>query len=183
MPREGTGAIDTSTPCAPAAAAPTRSFGLLYGIGFGGFVDGIVLHQILRWHHMVSDVDDYPTTTVAGLEANTLADGFFHVATWLFLLTASVVAIRSWQQGRLAPSWRFHFGLVLAGWGIFNLVEGARAAQEQRADQQPPPAQHQPRDGPGERARVAEPAVHERSGRAPGSSDRSGTSGRAPRDR
>ena len=30
----------------------------------------------------------------------------------------------SWRQGRLAPSWSFHFGLVLAGWGIFNLVEG-----------------------------------------------------------
>lgn len=25
---------------------------------------------------------------------------------------------------RLAPSWSFHFGLVMAGWGIFNLVEG-----------------------------------------------------------
>ncbi len=112
----------TRTPTS--AAAPSRSFGLLYGIGFGGFVDGILLHQLLQWHHMVSDVDDYPTTTLAGLEANTVADGFFHVATWLFLLLASVLAVRSWQQGRLAPSWGFHFGLVLAGWGIFNLVEG-----------------------------------------------------------
>ena len=54
-----------------AAAAPPRAIGLLYGIGFGGFVDGIVLHQLLQWHHMVSHVADYPTTTVAGLEANT----------------------------------------------------------------------------------------------------------------
>ena len=30
---------------------------MLYGIGLGGFVDGIVLHQVLQWHHMVSDVD------------------------------------------------------------------------------------------------------------------------------
>ncbi|MDP2772074.1 MAG: DUF2243 domain-containing protein [Nocardioides sp.] len=103
---------------------PSRSFGLLYGIGFGGFVDGIVLHQMLQWHHMVSAVDDYPTTTVAGLEANTLADGFFHVATWVCLFAASVLALSSWQQGRLAPNWRFHFGLVLAGWGVFNVVEG-----------------------------------------------------------
>ncbi len=103
---------------------PTKSFGLLYGIGFGGFVDGIVLHQVLQWHHMISDVQGYPTTTVAGLEANTLADGFFHVATWFFLLAASLAAIRAWQQGRLAPTWRFHLGLVLAGFGIFNLVEG-----------------------------------------------------------
>ncbi|MCD4525576.1 DUF2243 domain-containing protein [Nocardioides sp. cx-173] len=103
---------------------PPRAFGLLYGIGFGGFVDGIVLHQILQWHHMVSDVAEYPTTTVAGLEANTLADGLFHVATWVCLLAATVLAISTWQRGRLAPTWRFHLGLMLAGWGLFNLAEG-----------------------------------------------------------
>lgn len=27
-------------------------------------------------------------------------------------------------EGRFAPRWSFHFGLVLMGWGIFNLVEG-----------------------------------------------------------
>ena len=121
----------TSAPATPARPAtgrdarpPSRAAGLCYGIGFGGFVDGILLHQILQWHHMVSDVAAHPTTTVAGLEANTLADGFFHVATWLFLLAASLLTIRAWQQGRLAPTWRFHLGLVAAGWGVFNLVEG-----------------------------------------------------------
>ena len=103
---------------------PSKAAGLLYGLGFGGFVDGIVLHQILQWHHMVSHVEGYPTDTVAGLEANTLADGLFHVATWLFLLAASITTLQAWRQGRLAPSWSFHVGLVLAGWGIFNLVEG-----------------------------------------------------------
>jgi uncharacterized membrane protein len=103
---------------------PSRASGLLYGLGLGGFVDGIVLHQVFQWHHMVSHVDGYPTDTVAGLEVNTLADGFFHVATWLLVLAASITAIRAWRRGRLAPSWSFHFGLVLAGWGIFNLVEG-----------------------------------------------------------
>jgi len=103
---------------------PSRASGLLYGLGLGGFVDGIVLHQVFQWHHMVSHVDGYPTDTVAGLEMNTLADGFFHAATWLLVLAGSVTAISAWRSGRLAPSWSFHFGLVLAGWGIFNLVEG-----------------------------------------------------------
>jgi len=103
---------------------PTKASGLLYGLGLGGFVDGIVLHQLLQWHHMVSDVEEYPTTTVAGLEVNTLADGFFHVAAWILVLAASVTAITAWREGRLAPSWSFHFGLVLVGWGIFNVVEG-----------------------------------------------------------
>jgi uncharacterized membrane protein len=117
----------TSSPASPTADGkrpPSRAVGLLYGIGFGGFVDGILLHQLLQWHHMVSSVDDYPVTTVAGLEANTLADGFFHVATWLCLLLASLLGVSAWQQGRLAPPWRFHLGLMLVGWGAFNLVEG-----------------------------------------------------------
>lgn len=82
---------------------PSRGSGLLYGLGLGGFVDGIVFHQILQWHHMVSDVEQYPMTTVAGLEVNTLADGFFHAATWLLVLAASVTALTAWRQGRLGP--------------------------------------------------------------------------------
>jgi len=114
-----------STPSSSAAGRPpSRVSGLLYGLGLGGFVDGIVLHQIFQWHHMVSHVEDYPVTTLAGLEANTLADGFFHVATWLLVLGGSIAALVAWRGGRLAPNWRFHFGLVLVGWGVFNLVEG-----------------------------------------------------------
>jgi len=40
------------------------------------------------------------------------------------VLAGSVTGIIAWREGRLAPNWSFHFGLVLAGWGIFNLVEG-----------------------------------------------------------
>ena len=103
---------------------PSKTAGLLYGLGLGGFVDGIFLHQILQWHHMLTHTKEYPAHTVAGLEANTLADGFFHLAMWLLVLAASVATLASWRRGRLAPNWNFHFGLVLMGWGIFNVVEG-----------------------------------------------------------
>lgn len=96
----------------------------MLGLGFGGFIDGIVLHQLLQWHHMVSDTDDYPVSTLAGLEDNTFADGLFHVGTWVIVFAATVITLRAWQRGRLAPPWRAHFGMLLAGWGVFNLVEG-----------------------------------------------------------
>jgi len=32
-----------------AARFPTAA-GLLFGIGLGGFFDGIILHQVLQWH-------------------------------------------------------------------------------------------------------------------------------------
>ncbi|MEA2179146.1 MAG: hypothetical protein QOG77_2443 [Solirubrobacteraceae bacterium] len=112
------------TIAASPARRPPRAPGLLLGLGLGGFIDGIALHQILQWHHMLSDTGDHPTTTLAGLEANTLADGFFHLATWGFVGAATLLLVRAWQDGRLAPPWRTHVGLLLAGWGAFNVVEG-----------------------------------------------------------
>jgi len=97
---------------------------LLLGVGFGGFVDGIVIHQLLQWHHMVSDTHSHPVTTLAGLESNTFADGLFHAATWILLLVGTLLMLRAWRHERLPPTWRSHLGLLLAGWGLFNLVEG-----------------------------------------------------------
>jgi uncharacterized membrane protein len=105
-------------------ARPSRAPGLLLGIGLGGFVDGIVIHQLLQWHHMVSHVEGSPMTTLEGLELNTLADGLFHLLAWACVLAGSLLTVAQWRRGRLAPSWSFHLGLLVAGWGLFNLVEG-----------------------------------------------------------
>jgi uncharacterized membrane protein len=115
----GTGSVGTR-----AGRLPTRSSALLLGLGMGGFVDGIVLHQILQWHHMISSVEGRSVTTLAGLQANTVADGLFHSATWVLTWAGVVTGLVSWRQGRIAPSWSFHLGLVLVGWGIFNLADG-----------------------------------------------------------
>ncbi len=94
------------------------------GVGLGGFIDGILLHQLLQWHHMLSSTAEHPVGTVAGLQANTLADGFFHVATWICVVVAMLLIVRGWQRRELAPPWRVQVGMLLAGWGAFNLVEG-----------------------------------------------------------
>ena len=104
--------------------SPPKLPAFLHGVALGGFVDGILFHQIFQWHHILTDTGDHPMTTVPGLEDNTLADGFFHTVTWLFLVVAMVLTVRAWQRGELAPPWRSHFGMLLAGWGVFNLVEG-----------------------------------------------------------
>jgi len=109
---------------AASSARGPHAPGLLLGVGLGGFVDGIVLHQVLQWHHMLSSTGSHPVSTVPGLEANTLVDGFFHVFAWTCVLVASLLLLRAWRQGRLAPPYRFHAGLLLAGWGLFNVVEG-----------------------------------------------------------
>ncbi len=103
-----------------AARAPA----FVFGMGVGGFVDGIVLHQLLQWHHLLSHTESGNTKTVPGLELNTLADGVFHSAMWVLVVAAAVLTVRARRHGRLFPSWRFHTGLVLCGWGVFNIIEG-----------------------------------------------------------
>jgi uncharacterized membrane protein len=115
---------DRDRPLNRRAAGPPKAPGLLFGIGLGGFLDGIVMHQVLQWHHLLSDTDGNPMTTVDGLEANTLADGVFHLVTWLAVAAGVLVTQRAWLRGELAPPWGLHVGLLLTGWGAFNLVEG-----------------------------------------------------------
>jgi uncharacterized membrane protein len=93
-------------------------------VGLGGLVDGIVLHQILQWHHMLSATDDHPVTTVAGLETNTLWDGLFHAATWVAIAVGLYLLWRRTTDRRWAGSGRAFVGWLLVGWGLFNVVEG-----------------------------------------------------------
>jgi uncharacterized membrane protein len=97
--------------------------GILLGIGLGGFVDGIVLHQVLQWHHMLTATGDHPAHTVSGLETNTLWDGLFHSFTWI----ATVCGLYAlWVSAPVhRPGWGWVLvGLLAIGWGAFNLVEG-----------------------------------------------------------
>ncbi len=70
---------------------------VLLGVGLGGFFDGIVLHQILQWHHMLTSAG-YPANTVGNLELNTLWDGLFHTST--YISTAVGLALL-WSATRL----------------------------------------------------------------------------------
>lgn len=98
--------------------------GIVLGLGLGGFIDGIVLHQILGWHHLVCTTETCQVETVEALKLQNTQDGFFHLATWL--LTASGVAMlfRAARDQRQAWAGRTLSGAMLAGWGAFNFVEG-----------------------------------------------------------
>jgi uncharacterized membrane protein len=95
--------------------------GLFLGLGLGGLFDGIVLHQILQWHHMVSE--QYPVTTLKNFELNTLLDGLFHGATYLFTVIGLWLLWRAIRT-QTPLSGRVLIGAALIGWGLFNVVEG-----------------------------------------------------------
>lgn len=96
----------------------------MFGVGFGAFIDGIVLHQILQWHHMLSSRPSTGSDSVEGLEANVLADGVFHLVALVALVGGTVILWLEWRRGRSAAPWGAHLGLVLVGWAAFNLIEG-----------------------------------------------------------
>lgn len=103
-------------------ARPHVRAGAVLGVGLGGFFDGIVLHQVLQFHHMLSS---HPDPAVAGdLPLNVFADGLFHVVTYLFTIAGVVLLWRAWRRAQVPASGRTLAGSVLVGWGLFNLVEG-----------------------------------------------------------
>lgn len=101
---------------------PIVRAGLLLGIGLGGFVDGIVLHQILQWHNMMSA--RIPPNDLVAVKTNMVWDGYFHAGVWIVTALGVIALFRAGARRDAAWSGPALFGGWLAGWGLFNLVEG-----------------------------------------------------------
>lgn len=105
-----------------ARAGPMMTAGIVLGLSLGGFLDGILFHQILQWHHMLTSS---PNEAVANdIALNTLADGLFHAATWVLALVGLTLLWRAWRTPDAAKGARLFAGSLLMGAGLFNLVEG-----------------------------------------------------------
>ena len=96
--------------------------GTFMGIGLGGFFDGILFHQLLQIHNMLSA--KFPKTSIANMEINMFWDGLFHSLTY----TMTVIGLGLlWKCGarRDVPwSGKTFLGALFLGWGLFNFVEG-----------------------------------------------------------
>ena len=96
--------------------------GLLLGAGLGGFVDGIVLHQVLQWHNMLSG--RLPPDTLVRAKVNMYWDGLFHAAVWLLTAVGLGRLWRATGRADVPRSGRTLWGGLLLGWGLFNVLEG-----------------------------------------------------------
>ena len=96
--------------------------GILLGMGFAGFFDGIFLHQILQWHHMLSSVR--PMTNMTDVKVHSTADGFFHAADYGLTIAGVVLLWRAHLADELPKSSQPFIGLILLGAGLFNTFEG-----------------------------------------------------------
>src|SRR4051812_7610261 len=96
---------------------------VLLGVGLGGFFDGIVLHQVLQWHHRLTGAG-YPADSVRNLEVNTLWDGLFHAGTYAAVALGLTLLWRRARRTHVRWSGRLLAGTLLIGFGLFNVVEG-----------------------------------------------------------
>jgi uncharacterized membrane protein len=101
---------------------PLVAAGLLLGAGLGGFVDGIVFHQILQLHNMLSAIR--PTNNIVDLKVNMFWDGIFHAGVWAITVLGVVMLFRAGRSASIFWSGRLLSGSALIGWGAFNLIEG-----------------------------------------------------------
>lgn len=91
-------------------------WGLLLGFSLGGFFDGVLLHQILQWHHLLSLVPG-----MADLRLQILWDGYFHALMYL-LAGASLWGL--WRGRARDPdrAW-ITPPMVLIGFGAWHVVD------------------------------------------------------------
>lgn len=101
--------------------SPWLRWAVLLGFALGGFFDGILLHQVLQWHHFLSLVPGS-----GDLPRQVLWDGLFHLATYVLSAVALVGLWRTRGSATDASSRRLS-GALAIGFGLWNVVDVAGA--------------------------------------------------------
>lgn len=96
--------------------------GTVIGLGMGGFVDGILFHQILQLHNMLSNW--VLRDSLRNEQINMVWDGFFHAFTWTCVAIGLALLWRAVTRPGTLLSGKAMWGALLLGFGLFNLVEG-----------------------------------------------------------
>ncbi|WP_119154371.1 DUF2243 domain-containing protein [Caldimonas tepidiphila] len=107
----------------PPDAASRRRFlraGLLTGFAAGGLFDGILLHQVLQWHHLLSALQRPPFDE---LRTQLLADGLFHVLMYLIGAWGLVQLARSRGVWNLPDANGCLAAQLAIGFGAWQLVD------------------------------------------------------------
>lgn len=116
---------------AAAVKSPWFKWGGLLGFALGGFFDGILLHQVLQWHHLLSLVPG-----MDDLRVQVLWDGYFHLLMYVLAVAGLWGLWRSHLRSRSHSPSPTHadgewgsalVGAVLLGFGLWNWVDIALA--------------------------------------------------------
>jgi uncharacterized membrane protein len=98
----------------------TRAGWLLVGFAVGGFFDGIVLHQILQWHHLLSGLGE---PAGANLPFQIMADGLFHLVMYLVALAGAGLLVTARASGGRGGTTSEILRLALIGFGTWHVID------------------------------------------------------------
>jgi len=92
----------------------------LLGFGASGFFDGILLHQVLQWHHLLSAL---PRSGAGDLRFQVMADGWFHAVMYLIALAGSWLLLRARPELGAAGAVRRLFSGFWIGLGVWHVLD------------------------------------------------------------
>jgi len=95
--------------------------GYLLGFGLGGFFDGILLHQILQWHHLLAGLQG---ETFRDIRVQILADGLFHALMYVITALGLWLLWRARREFGAPGADRMLFADLLIGFGVWHIVDG-----------------------------------------------------------
>lgn len=93
--------------------------GYALGFGLGGFFDGILLHQILQWHHLPSGIEE----ARQDIRVLILTDGLFHALMYLVAAAGLWLLWRSRRSFAVNGADKLLFANVLIGFGAWHILD------------------------------------------------------------
>jgi uncharacterized membrane protein len=111
--------MTSETVVQPGLGRITRA-AFVIGVALSGFFDGILLHQVLQWHHLLSLV---PGETFRDLRVQVYADGLFHVAVYAVAVAGLCLLWRARGQLGCADAATRLVGGALLGFGVWNVID------------------------------------------------------------
>lgn len=93
--------------------------GYALGFGLGGFFDGILLHQVLQWHHLLSGLEQ----ARRDIRVLIMTDGLFHVLMYLVAAAGLWLLWRARDEFAAAGADRRLFANALIGFGAWHIID------------------------------------------------------------
>jgi uncharacterized membrane protein len=108
---------ETVTRSAPHDATRLTWPAFWLGFALSGFFDGILLHQILQWHHLLSAIrgDD--------IRFQILMDGYFHLLMYVVAALGLWFLWRARHAFEAAGASRRFLAYVLIGFGVWHFLD------------------------------------------------------------
>lgn len=92
----------------------------LLGLALGGFFDGILLHQILQWHHLLSGLEE---GAFQDLSVQLLADGLFHALMYLIAMVGLVLLWKDRSELNRRGKGKLLLAYAAIGFGSWHVLD------------------------------------------------------------